>query len=76
MKPLTFFEKKIGQHVLRGSTKVFIDSLETANRLFYLQDEKKNYLFTEIDSLDDFFADEKPAIRIHRNLEECESCGA
>lgn len=30
----------------------------------------------ETNSLDDFFADAKPAIRIHKVLEECQSCSA
>ena len=30
----------------------------------------------QVSSLDDFFANEKPALRIHKNLEECESCSS
>lgn len=38
----------------------------------------KNYMESEKaeKSLDDFFEAEKSALRIHKNLEECESCSA
>lgn len=35
-----------------------------------------NYFKVESDSLDDFFANEKPPLRIHKSLESCESCSA
>jgi hypothetical protein len=78
MQNLTFFEKNIGKIITRGTTKILVESLEMANRLFYLQDLKKGYLFSEQkeDSLEGFFADAKPAIRIHRAITECESCSA
>lgn len=30
----------------------------------------------QVNSLDDFFANEKPVLRIHKNINECESCHA
>ena len=64
MNNLSWFEERVNSYVLRGSTEIFVDSLETANKLFYLQDEKKGYLFNA-------------PIRIHRKpIEECESCSA
>ena len=63
MQNLSWFESKVGSFILRGTTSVFVESLEAANKLFYLQDEKKGYLFTS-------------PVRIHRReLEECLACG-
>lgn len=45
LQDLTWFEKRIGQHISRGTTQIFIDSLITANKLFYLQDKK--YTFSD-----------------------------
>ena len=64
MENLSWFESKVGSFILRGTAEIFVDSLETANKLFYLQDEKKGYLF-------------KSPVRIHRKpVEECESCSS
>lgn len=40
----------------------------------------KDYMETDkqpaVKSLDEMFENEKPALRIHKNLEECESCSS
>lgn len=64
LQNLSWFESKIGSFINRGTTEVFVDSLKTANELFYLQDEKKGYLFTA-------------PVRIHRKeIEHCEACSS
>lgn len=43
----------------------------------YLKDiQSRGYKVEPASSLDDFFAEVKPTIRIHRTLEECEACSA
>jgi len=62
MKDLSWFTSREGSYILRGTTEVFIDSEDTAKKLFELQ--SNNYTF------------EAP-LRIHRKeIEYCESCSS
>jgi hypothetical protein len=46
LKELSWFESRIGSVIYRGKTEVFVDSLATANKLFYVQDKK--YTFEDV----------------------------
>ena len=58
-------------------TGVSITKSLTEEEVTKLKADKYFRIEPETSSLDDFFANEKPVLRIHRApLEECESCSA
>lgn len=46
MQPLEFFRERIGSKILRGTTVVEVTE-ENHQKLFEVQDPKKNYVFTD-----------------------------
>jgi len=45
MQPLEFFQKNIGNKILRGSTEILVTE-KNYKKLFDLQDKDKGYVFT------------------------------
>lgn len=60
MQPLSFFFDNIGATILRGNTPVLVTD-DNYLKLYDLQ--SKDYTF-------------RAQVRIHKRLEECESCSA